>query len=284
MADQAIVDVNWLQKHLVDVVVLDVRYSPKEQQYGRDAYEKGHIPGAQFVDFKLALTAPAQQYGGRSPLPSPEQLAFTFSQLGIDERSIVVVYEDTNGPAASRLWWALRYIGLDRVFVLDGGITAWEEAGFALSTEEPQVEAKILELQLRDNWLANVQDVRAAIADGSAVLIDSRDRSQYVGETSPFDPVAGHIPTARHYFWKEALNKQERWLSADLLQQRFGELKPAGNYIVYCGSGISATPNVLALRQAGFENVRLYAGSWSDWISYEGNPVAVGDEEKAEKE
>ncbi|MCC3373748.1 sulfurtransferase [Cohnella sp. REN36] len=260
------------------VVVLDVRFSPKEPSYGREAYVKGHLPGASFVDFKADLTDPAREHGGRSPLPTPERLAERFGGLGIDREMAVLVYEDTNGPAASRLWWVLKYIGVSDVRVLDGGYEAWTAAGLPVTTETPQPAARCLEPAVREDWLADVHAVRAAIGDAGKKLVDSRDASQYLGLEAPFDPVAGHIPGALNYFWKDGLGADDRWLSPDALRTRFGALGQDDEIIVYCGSGISATPNVLALREAGFRNVKLYAGSWSDWISYEGNPIATGEE------
>lgn len=260
------------------VVVLDVRFSPKELSYGREAYAKGHLPGASFVDFKADLTDPAREHGGRSPLPTPERLSERFGGLGIDRGTTVLVYEDTNGPAASRLWWVLKYIGVTDVRVLDGGYAAWTAAGLPVTTETPQPAARRLEPAVREDWLADVHAVRAAIGDAGKKLVDSRDASQYLGLEAPFDPVAGHIPSALNYFWKDGLGEGDLWLSPDALRTRFGALGQDDEIIVYCGSGISATPNVLALREAGFRNVKLYAGSWSDWISYKENPVATGEE------
>ncbi|RXZ80993.1 sulfurtransferase [Paenibacillaceae bacterium] len=280
MANQAIVSVSWLSERIQDekVVVLDVRFSPKDADYGKQAYDRGHLPGASFVNFKADLADKPQQHGGRSPLPSPEKLAALFGGLGIDQDSIVVVYEDKNGPAATRLWWVLSYLGVEQVYVLDGGYAAWTGAGLPVTAEADAPVRRELVPAPKGDWLASVQDVRQAIASGSATLIDSRDRKQFTGEEAPQDPVAGHIPGARHYFWKDALDEEESWLPQSELAERFAALPKQGEYIVYCGSGITATPNVLALREAGYTNVKLYAGSWSDWISYEENPIAVGEE------
>ncbi|RJX39969.1 sulfurtransferase [Paenibacillus pinisoli] len=267
------------------IVLLDVRFHPKESSYGREAYSKGHLPGARFIDFKADLTRPEQEHGGRSPLPSPEELASLFGSLGIDRDTAVVAYEDGNGPAAARLWWVLRYLGAERVQVLDGGYSAWSAAGGEAATEVT-VDAKPRQFvpAVQAGWLVGVDEVRAVSAgsgQSSAKLVDSRDAAQYAGLEAPFDPVAGHIPGALHYFWKDALLDDGSWKSPEQLRERFASLPKDEEIIVYCGSGISATPNVLALREAGYENVKLYAGSWSDWISYCENPVAVGDKEKA---
>ena len=128
---------------------------------------------------------------------------------------------------------------------------------------------------------ADVANLAPSSGQSSAKLVDSRDAAQYAGLEAPFDPVAGHIPGALHYFWKDALHDDGSWKSPEQLSERFASLPKEEEIIVYCGSGISATPNVLALREAGYENVKLYAGSWSDWISYSENPVATVDKEKA---
>lgn len=275
-----IVNVEWLQSRLKQgsVVIADVRFSPKEAQYGAHAYEQGHLPGAVFVDFKAQLTAPAQEHGGRSPLPSPERLAEAFGALGIGEGTTVVVYEDGNGPAASRLWWVLKYLGHEETYVLDGGYSAWTAAGLPVTAEKPAVEPRTFVPAPQTEWLADVEAVKAAIGKPGTVLVDSRDANQYLGLKAPFDPVAGHIPGAVNYFWKDALDVEGGWKSAVGMQERFAGLADAEEVIVYCGSGISACPNVLALTEAGHGNVKLYAGSWSDWISYSENPIATGEE------
>lgn len=265
------------------IVLLDVRFHPKESSYGREAYMRGHLPGAFFIDFKADLTRPAQKHGGRSPLPPPEQLASLFGSLGINRDTAVVAYEDGNGPAASRLWWLLRYLGAERVQLLDGGYSAWTAVGGEVSTEEEVVAAEPREFvpEIQADWLVGVDEVRIASVgsdQGDAKLVDSRDAAQYAGHEAPFDPVAGHIPGAANYFWKDVLHDDGIWKSPELLSEHFADLPKDKEIIVYCGSGISATPNVLALREAGYENVKLYAGSWSDWSLNPSNEIATGDE------
>lgn len=282
MPGSNLVKAEWVQARLVEgeeIVIADVRFSPKDALYGRSAYEQGHLPGAVFVDLKADLTDPAGEHGGRSPLPTSERLARIFGGLGIDTSSTVVVYEDGNGPAAARLWWVLKYLGADRVYVLDGGYDAWVAAGLPVTTERPAPEPREFVPAVRPELLADVDEVRASSErrTGTA-LVDSRDARQYAGLEAPFDPVAGHIPGAVNYFWKDALNEDGSWKSPEQLRDRFAGLGASDEIIVYCGSGISATPNVLALEEAGFQKVKLYAGSWSDWISYSENPIATGDE------
>lgn len=287
MSESNLVSAEQLKERLESgepIALLDVRFHPKEPAYGREAYAEGHLPGARFIDFKADLTDPAREHGGRSPLPAIERLAKLFGSLGIARETPVVVYEDGNGPAASRLWWVLRYAGAERVQVLDGGFKAWEAAeGSVLS--EPTVVAITREFvpAPRADWLVGVDEVRVASAhqgEGVARLVDSRDAAQYVGHDVSIDPVGGHIPGAVHYFWKDVLDGNGAWKSPEELSERFAALSKDEEIIVYCGSGISATPNILALQEAGYNKVKLYPGSWSDWISYSENPVAVGDEKK----
>ncbi|MCQ6561793.1 sulfurtransferase [Paenibacillus mendelii] len=283
MSASNIVNTEWVRQRLEagdGIVIADVRFSPKDSGYGREVYERHHLPGAVFVDFKADLTDPPQEHGGRSPLPTPERLAELFGRLGIDRLTPVVVYEDGNGPAASRLWWILKYLGHDAVYVLDGGYSAWTEAGLPVTDELPAPVHRTFEPSLRTELLVDVDRVRAASSgESAAVLIDSRDANQYRGLEAPFDPVAGHIPGAVNFFWKDGLTVDGTWKSAAELREHFRGVDPSEDIFVYCGSGISATPNVLALEEAGFRNVKLYAGSWSDWISYEGNLIATGEEE-----
>ncbi|WP_036746486.1 sulfurtransferase [Paenibacillus sp. UNC451MF] len=280
MSNSSIIGIEWLQSRIKEgnIVIADVRFNPKEALYGRQAYDAGHLPGAVFVDFKAELSDPAGEHGGRSPLPSAERLAKRFGELGIDRTTTVIVYEDVNGPAASRLWWLLRYIGVEDTRVLDGGYQAWTEAGLPVSVDKPQPAAREFIPAVHEDWVVDVSTVKAVVnGKKDAKLIDSRDRNQYLGLDAPFDPVAGHIPSALNYFWKDGLEAKGTWKSLQDLEKQFDKLSKDEELIVYCGSGISATPNVLALKEAGFKNVRLYPGSWSDWISYKDNPIATGD-------
>lgn len=270
----------WLLEQLGsdDLVIADVRFAPGDSSYGLKAYTENHIPGAVFINFKEDLVDPPREHGGRSPLPDPERLAEKFGKLGIDQTTRIVVYDDSLRPEATRLWWILNYLGHEQVYILDGGYTAWEDAKLPITSEETTNPSRIFEINLRNDWLADVDEVRASLGQDDVTLVDSRDLKQYLGVEAPFDPVAGRIPGATLAFWKDGASDDGTWKSSDQQRERFSNLDPANKVIVYCGSGLSACPNVLSLREAGFEQVKLYAGSWSDWISYEGNPVATGEE------
>uniref|UniRef100_UPI0028EC3D7D sulfurtransferase n=1 Tax=Paenibacillus xylanexedens TaxID=528191 RepID=UPI0028EC3D7D len=261
-----------------DVVIADCRFLLGQPEAGRQAYEAGHIPGAVYLDLEKDLSSPVSAHGGRHPLPDPAVLASRLSKAGIGSNSRIVAYDDQGGMNASRLWWLLRYIGHEQVYIMDEGFSAWKNAKFPVTTDVPVQIPASFEVNVQPAMLASAQDVQQASASGSAVLIDSRDARRYAGLEEPIDAKAGHIPGAVNYFWKDVLDWDGRWTDTGVLEERFSKLDKDGAIIVYCGSGVSACPNVIALEEAGFSNVKLYSGSWSDWISYEGNPVATGEE------
>jgi thiosulfate/3-mercaptopyruvate sulfurtransferase len=276
-----IVSMKWLLARLYepDLVIVDCRYQLADTSAGRAAYEEGYIPGAVYFHLSQDLSSPISAHGGRHPLPDIETLADKLGKAGIDGSVRVVVYDDQGGAMASRLWWLLRYLGHEKVYLMDEGFTAWKNAGFPVTDATPPIRVpKKFVPQPQNDMLVGVNEVRRAITERTDILFDSRDPRRYAGLEETIDPVAGHIPTARNRFWKDNLNNDGSWKTAEELQERFKAVKQDDSIIVYCGSGVTACPNVLALEEAGFLNVKLYAGSWSDWISYEGNLVAVGEE------
>jgi len=278
-----IVSVEWLAERLTheDVVIVDTRFQLGQPEAGREAYETSHIPGAVYLDLERDLSAPIGEHGGRHPLPDTQELAEKLGQSGISNQSIVVAYDDQGGAMASRLWWLLRYLGHDQVYVLEAGYTVWQEAGLPVSEAQLSYAAAQFVPQLRPELVVDAAYVRERIGQPGTILIDSREAPRYRGEHEPIDKAAGHIPGARNKFWKEVLTADGRFKSQPELEQSFATLPKDQQLIVYCGSGVTATPNVLGLSEAGYGNVKLYAGSWSDWSSNPDNPVTVGDEEKA---
>ncbi|MCG7376102.1 sulfurtransferase [Paenibacillus sp. ACRSA] len=276
-----IVSMRWLLARMYepDVVIADCRFLLGQPTAGREAYEAGHIPGAVYLDLEQDLSSPVSTHGGRHPLPDPAALASRLAKAGISSNARIVAYDDQGGMNASRLWWLLRYMGHEQVYVMDEGFTAWQNAQFPVTTDVPVQIPSSFEWNVQPQMLASVEDVQQASASGSAVLIDSRDARRYAGLEEPIDAKAGHIPGALNYFWKDVLNADGRWSGVDALEERFVKLGKNDSIIVYCGSGVSACPNVIALEEAGYTNVKLYSGSWSDWISYEENAVAIGNKE-----
>ncbi|MFT0804059.1 sulfurtransferase [Bacillus swezeyi] len=273
----------WVYKRLKEkpeqTVIADIRFQLTKPEEGRKAYMKGHLPGAVYVDLKEDLSGELEKHGGRHPLPSPEKLAKKLGAIGIDRHTAVVVYDDSGGMFAARFWWQLRYLGHDSVYVMDGGFSNWVKAGYDVTTEIPHPVQRDFELTLKDVELLNAKQVQGRLNREDTILIDAREPARYTGEAEPLDQQAGHIPGAKNYFWKDNLTEEGKWKSKEQLKQHYASLDRSSEIVVYCGSGVSACPNVLGLKEAGFQNVKLYAGSWSDWISYPEYPIATGAED-----
>jgi len=283
----ATVSKRWLLARLYEPQqsIVDCRFTLGKPQAGRDSYEQEHIPGAVYLDLELDLSASVGAHGGRHPLPDPQMLAARLAKLGIGNDSRVVAYDDESGMNAARLWWLLRYLGHEQVFILEGGFSQWKAGKYPVTDHQPVRVPSTFTANVQTQMLVDVEEVRRVsekTADAGAnaantILIDSRANDRYHGRNETLDPVGGHIPGALNYFWKNTQNADGSFKSAEELAEHFAGLNKDREIIVYCGSGVTACPNVLALEKAGFKNVRLYAGSWSDWISYEGNPVATGE-------
>ena len=270
MAFGPLVDAAWLRKHIDDrdVRVVDFRWYLVGRS-GRDEYRRGHIPRAQFVDLE-DVTGKAG--GGRHPLPTGTQFEREMRRIGVSDDTRVVVYDDTGGSTASRLWFLLGYFGHRAQAVLDGGMQAWGEPLEAEEQEIPQGD-----FNARAPEQSRVLDFDAVRALRGVPLIDARLGERYRGEKEPIDPKAGHIPGALSAPFVESLDAGRRFKSPDALRRRYEELGAAEGAVFYCGSGVNATHHILAMEIAGLPNARLYAGSWSDWSSRDA-PVATGSE------
>ncbi|MCZ8514557.1 sulfurtransferase [Paenibacillus filicis] len=275
-----IVSQQWLFEHGTDegVVIVDCRFALGQPASGREAYLADHIPGAVYFDLEQDLSSPKGPHGGRHPLPDVAELAEKLGKAGINGHSHVVAYDDQGGAMASRFWWLLRFLGHDRVSVLDGGYSRWKEAGLPVTNEPPAEQPGHFVPKVRGEMVVHIDQVKEALLRPGTVVIDSREDRRYEGLEETIDPVAGHIPGAKQHFWKQSLKEDGGWKDAAAQRERFGGLADAEEVIVYCGSGVTACPNVLAMNEAGLKNVKLYAGSWSDWCSYPDNPVAKGRE------
>jgi len=255
------------------VTLLDVRYRMGGPP-GCEEYAKGHIPRARYVDLDAALAGPPGP-GGRHPLPDPEVFGAAMRAAGVDQDADVVLYDDWNGWGPARAWWLLRWAGHRRVRVLDGGLAAWKAAGLPLSTEEPAPGNG--DFAPRPGALPVLDAVGAAELARRGVLLDARAGERYRGETEPIDPVAGHIPGALSAPTTENTDADGCFLPAAVLAERFAALgaRPGAEVGVYCGSGVSAAHEVLALAVAGVP-AALYVGSWSEWTADPARPVATG--------
>jgi thiosulfate/3-mercaptopyruvate sulfurtransferase len=262
-----------------DWVLFDVRYDLSDPGFGRRAYDAGHIPGAAFLDMNSDLAGPPGAGRGRHPLPDVDRLAATLGAHGVGRDMQVVAYDDAGGTWAARLWWLLRYLGHDAVAVLEGGLPRWEAEGHPVERSvPPRRSAATFVPALRDEMVATTTDVADALAAGSHVLVDSRAPDRFRGENETIDPVGGHIPGARNRFFRQNLAPDGGLLPPASLRREFGDVlegRSASEAIVYCGSGITACANLLALEHAGLRGARLYAGSWSEWIADPSRPVEI---------
>ncbi len=256
---------------------VDVRWKLGIADHGRRVYEGGHLPGAIFLDLDGELSDPdGLGAPGRHPLPYPADFARLLGDVGIGDDTFVVAYDDAGGTVAARLWWMLDDLGHDAVAVLDGGIDAWRDAGLPLTTEPPV--AAPTAIHLRGRWSRVLERAEVGSRAGGTVLLDARAPERYRGEVEPVDPVAGHIPGAISAPTTDNL-ADGRMLGAEALAARFQGLGvgPTGPAIVYCGSGVNAAHQALAMRIAGLPDPLLYAGSYSDWTR-SGLAVATGRE------
>lgn len=276
ISQSPIVSAKWLQENLAQVVVIDCRFALMEPSLGRQQYEAGHIPGAYYLDLDQDLSSAVQKHGGRHPLPDPKRLSAKLSAMGITDSSLVVAYDDSRFAFAARLWWLLRYLGHDstklgeanRVVVLDGGFQAWKAAGGAITPELPPQKLGDFIPNPRPDWAVDIEAVKAKKDSPGVALVDSREPERYRGEREPIDPIAGHIPGAVNYPWQEVTTEQGYLKSDDQLRDRWSDLQSTPEILVYCGSGVSACVNLLSLAAINREG-KLYAGSWSDWCSYQ---------------
>lgn len=261
-----------------DLLLIDTRYSLKDAGWGRRAYEEGHVPGAVFADVDRDLSAPVRPQTGRHPLPDVDDFVETASRWGIDDDVQVVCYDDFGGAWASRAWWLLRYYGHPAVAVMDGGIQAWTALGYKLTTSEPKRRRRAF--PGRPGFMPTVTtwDI---MTRAPRCLVDARGPTRYRGDEEPVDPVAGHIPHAVNVPFAENTDKDGRFLPAEMLRAKFERALnglPASEAAFYCGSGVTAPHDILAMEVAGLPGAALYPGSWSEWIRNPMRPVARGDE------
>ena len=278
MSHSTLVDAATLAAHLGDPawVIVDVRHQLSDTGYGERSYAESHIPGAVFLHCDRDLSGAMTGLNGRHPLPTIETLAQRLGEIGIDGTTQVVVYDDAQGMIAGRLWWLLRWLGHDRVALLDGGWQAWLAANGKVTAELPALRPKKLVV---GNGLppVAVADVLAHLASPQMRLVDARSPDRYRGENETMDPVGGHIPSAVNRFFRDNLQADGRYKpAAELRAEWLDVLAGAGPETVVhqCGSGVSACHNMLAMEIAGLGGSRLYAGSWSEWCADPARPVA----------
>ena len=271
-----------LAAHLDDPkwVVLDCRFTLTDPEAGRQAYLKDHIPGAHYVHLDLDMAAPVTDTSGRHPLPDMHLLAARLSAWGVGVNKQVVVYDDSYGAMAVRLWWMLRWLGHPGAALLDGGYPKWRKEQRPL-TAEPSSPGKAQFVCLAEpSQIAHVDEVLRASQTGDTLIIDARPDRRFSGEYEPLDPVAGHIPGSVNWPFDENLDIDGTFLPPEALRENYQTLlhgRAPWQVIHSCGSGVTACHNLLAMEVAGLSGSRLYPGSWSEWIRDPARPVATGE-------
>jgi thiosulfate/3-mercaptopyruvate sulfurtransferase len=261
-----------------DWVIVDCRYQLVDSEKGRRDYLETHIPGAVYAHLDEDLCAPiVPGVTGRHPLPPVGRVVETFSKWGITSTDQVVVYDDAGGAlAAGRLWWMLRWLGHDTAVVLDGGWSKWLAEGRPVRSGDEQRERREFIPRLRPELLVDAEEVDARRNDPTWLVVDARASERYRGEVEPIDPVAGHIPGAISLPYAGNLTPEGTFRSVEELRRRYlpvlGDVLPE-NVAFYCGSGVTAVNDILAMMYAGLGEPKLYPGSWSEWITDPNRPV-----------
>jgi thiosulfate/3-mercaptopyruvate sulfurtransferase len=276
-----LVSTTTLADHLNDPnwVIFDCRHDLAEHAKGERLYREGHIPGAHFAPVETALSDKKNGTNGRHPLPAPGVFVNFLAAHGVSSSSTVVAYDDSGGLYAARLWWMARWIGLKSVALLDGGINRWLAEGRSLTTAVPTPQPGVLHAHSDASLVWNADQVLGHLNSPSHAVLDARAAERFRGEVEPMDPVAGHIPGALNRFYKANLNSDLTFRPPEELKEEFLALlqgRPPENIIHQCGSGITACANLFAMEYAGLPGSKLYAGSWSEWVSDPKRPVARG--------
>ena len=275
-----------LAAHLGDRewLAIDCRFDLARPDWGEQGFASGHIPGALYAHLDRDLAGPHSAASGRHPLPPVATLEKTLGRFGVDAAVRVVAYDQGPGAFAARLWWLLRWLGHERVAVLDGGFAAWKEAGLPLSTEPSVRPPRSFRAEPAKASVVTTAAIAAALeagelARGEPLLVDARAADRFAGQNETIDPVAGHVPGAHNHPYMRNLNEHGRFLPANQLRRAWLETlrgRPAQALVAMCGSGVTACHNLLALEVAGLPGARLYAGSWSEWIRDPVRAVARG--------
>lgn len=260
-------------------VIIDCRFSLADTEIGASNYRHGHLPNARYAHLDRDLSSAITSRTGRHPLPDFRTLSQKLGKWGVSNQSQVVVYDDVGGAFAGRLWWLLRWLGHDKVAVLDGGIKLWRQNDYPITTELPVIKHTTFRPYLQDSfWLTAVQ-VQNRLAERSIRLVDARTPERYRGEVEPIDPVAGHVRGAINRPFQANLADNGEFMPAEQLRRQFQALlgdKQPEQIVHMCGSGVTACHNLLAMEHAGLKGSKLYAGSWSEWIRNKNRPIAKG--------
>ncbi len=267
-----------LAEHIDDPAwrIVDCRHQLTDPGYGERAYAEGHLPNAFFMHLDRDLSGPMSGSNGRHPLPDPVVLAARLGDIGISRQTQVVVYDDAEGMVAGRLWWMLRWLGHEKVALLDGGFKLWAKEGRPLTRDVPVSAPAVFAAAPRD-WTVSTDEILANLDAPNFLVVDARGADRFRGENETIDPVGGHIPGARNRCFRDNLDGEGRFLPAVELRRAYSALfagVPAEQVVMQCGSGVSACHNLIAMEIAGLHGAKLYPGSWSAWCSDPARPVA----------
>ena len=258
------------------LAIVDCRFDLKDTSAGERAYGASHIPGAVYAHVDRDLSAEKTGTNGRHPLPDVQTFAATLGRLGIDAGMQVVVYDQDAGGFAGRLWWMLRWLGHDGVALLNGGFAKWVAEDRPTRAGVETRARRVFVPHPQPQMVATAADVAALAGNRDWRLLDARAPERYRGEVEPVDKVAGHIPGAINVPFLENLDSSGTFKSAADLAARFRQASgptPPDHLIVYCGSGVTACQNLVAMEHAGLKGAKLYAGSWSEWSSDPSRPI-----------
>ncbi len=275
---KTLIGTNELASHIEDArwIVVDCRFNLADEQWGEREYVTAHVPGAVYAHLNRDLSGPLTGTNGRHPLPNPDMLIRTFTQLGIGTGMQVVAYDQDNAMFAGRLWWLLRWLGHESVAVLDGGFARWRAEGRPLSSGNYVRTPQQFTGQPRAGMTVDARDVAALVGRGDSLLLDARAPERFRGDVEPIDRVPGHIPGAVNHFFQQNVGEDGLFRTAEDLRARFSATLgrvPPSDVVCYCGSGVTACQNLLAMEHIGLTGAKLYAGSWSEWSSDPSRPV-----------
>ncbi len=279
---QTLISTNELKNILnaPDTVIIDCRFSLADTGAGYRDYLASHIPNAHYAHLDRDLSSEViRGKTGRHPFPNVEVFAKKCGEWGIDENAQVIVYDHGGGGIAARLWFLLKWLGHEQVAVLDGGWKHWLGQKMPVSDNIPLPSQKVFHPKEKTDALVSVKAIERMINDEEFLLIDSRAAERYSGEIENIDPIAGHIPSAVSAPFMENLNENGIFRSKNEIKERFKKIvksHPIERTVFYCGSGVTACHNLLALHHIGISNAKLFPGSWSEWIANGKRPIEIG--------
>ncbi|HET7670621.1 MAG TPA: sulfurtransferase [Burkholderiales bacterium] len=277
MAHTTVVSTADLAAHLGEWRIFDCRHDLMKPELGEQQYRQAHIPGALFASLDRDLSAPKSGKNGRHPLPEPEVFGQWLGRQGLKPGDQVVCYDASNGAMAARLWWMLRWVGHEAVAVLDGGLAKWTSEGRPVSSDVPAFAATDYPVNLNEEVAVGARMVHRRL--GQQLLVDARAPARWRGEQEPIDSVAGRIPGALNRFNMDNVGPDGTFKPAEALRKDFQDVlagRAPRDVVNYCGSGVAACHNLLAMEIAGLPGAKLFAGSWSEWIADPARPQERG--------